>query len=163
VNIRPTLMKMYKRFPLFLALIAFVTVILMNLPVATNAQTAGIATATPVTAGSSRPSAIQVKQQILVMQQKQLQTALNEIQRCIKQASEPTTLRDPQGNFNLVPQTDLVNCTRGLATIQRQVAALTRTASQLGSDARAQGIRLQRQADNVARTARIQAASQLGR
>jgi hypothetical protein len=149
------------RFLFLTATIALATLILLNWTILTHAQT-GIATATPVTASSGRPSTLQVKQQILTLQQKQLQSALADIQRCLVQASEPTTLRDPQGNFNLVPQTDLVNCTRELRTLQRQITALARAASQLGSDAQAKAAFLQRQADDIARNARIRAGTQTG-
>jgi hypothetical protein len=111
--------------------------------------------ATPTAASSGRPSTIQIKQNILEKKQEALQRQVDDALRCIENASNLQTLRDPQGNINLVPQTDLVNCRRQLLTYQRELQSLLRQSSRLGADATAASLQLQRQLQTVERAARL--------
>jgi hypothetical protein len=101
-------------------------------------QTSGsTAKATPVTASSSRPNGIQIKQNILAQKKAAIDSELKEVQRCLANASQPVALRDPEGNLNRVPQTDLLNCGRRLAELQRQLESLARQAAMLSQDSEA--------------------------
>jgi hypothetical protein len=111
--------------------------------------------ATETVASSGRPSTIRIKQNILLQKQEALQRQVDDALRCIATASNLQTLRDPQGNINLVPQTDLVNCRRQLLTYQRELQSLLRQSSRLGSDATAASLQLQRQLQVVERAARL--------
>lgn len=98
-------------------------------------QTSGsTAKATPVTASSSRPNGIQIKQNILAQKRAAINNELREVQRCLADASQPIALRDPQGNLNRVPQNYLLNCGRRLAELQRQLESLGRQAAMLSQD-----------------------------
>jgi hypothetical protein len=108
------------------------------------AQQASSASATPVTQSSGRPSTIAIKEDFLRQRQAILERDIEEARRCIESASNPQTLRDPEGNINRVPQTDLVNCTRRLVQLQRQLDSLAREAKQLAQDAQAQATAIQR-------------------
>lgn len=116
--------------------------------------------ATPAVSSSGRPSTIRIKQNILEKKQEALQRQVDEALRCIANASKLQTLRDPQGNINSVPQTDIVNCTRLLRTYQRELQSLLRQSARLGDDATASSLQLQRQLQVVERAARLQWLSQ---
>jgi hypothetical protein len=109
-----------------------------------TAQQVPSSSATPATQSSGRPSTIAVKQDFLRQRQAILERDVEESLRCIESASNPQTLRDPEGNINRVPQTDLVNCTRRLAQLRRQLDSLAREAKQLAQDAQVQANAVQR-------------------
>jgi len=104
-------------------------------------ERASVSAATPL---SSRPSTIQIKQNLLLQKIAILQRDLIEARRCIYTARLPQVLRDPSGFVNRVPETDIVNCSRQLQTITRKLARLSRESSQLVQDAQLQAITLQR-------------------
>ncbi len=112
------------------------------LPAAAQQQQSG-AKATPVVPSTGRPSTIQIKQNTLNMKRRALNSQIQVAQTCIKNASRAQTLRDPQGNVNIVPATDLVNCTRTLEALLRQLAGLGREADSLAQDAQAVASTLQ--------------------
>lgn len=93
------------------------------------------ATATPVSPSTGRPSTIQIRENILNQKRRALNSQIQVAERCIANASRPQVLRDPQGNVNIVPSTDIVNCTRTLKALERQLAGLAREAQQLAQDA----------------------------
>jgi len=103
------------------------------------------ASATPVSPSTGRASSIAVRENILAMQRANIERQIDEATRCIQDASNATILRDPEGNINRVPQTDLVNCSRRLAQLQRQLEGVARQATQLSLDAGFRAARLQRQ------------------
>jgi hypothetical protein len=113
------------------------------------------ARATPVASTSGRPSTFQIESNILEQQAARLQSQITIAQRCIAEASQPIVLRDPQGNVNIVPQTDVVNCTRRLVELQRQLVQLQRKSEQLSRDAQAAAITLQRKAMDIERQRRL--------
>lgn len=119
-----------------------------------SAQTSTIATATPASASSGTPSTFTIRQQILAQQQAALASQIRVATQCIADASKPATLRDPQGNINLVPQLDVINCARQLRTLRRQQASLARQVQKLASDADAASLRLQRQQETAKRALR---------
>ncbi len=111
------------------------------------------ASATPVsTPSGGRPSTLQVRQNILGQKAAALQRELKELQRCITNASQLQTLRDPQGNINIVPQNDIVNCTRRLQDLQRRQDSLNREIAALSQDA----VPLAAAAQTQARQAQLQ-------
>ncbi len=102
-------------------------------------QTSAQATPTQ-TPSSGAPSSLEIAQNTLAFKRAELTRQLREIQRCIANASNPILLRDPQGNINRVPQTDLTNCSRKLAQLQRQLSSLQRQSNVLVQDATFQSI-----------------------
>jgi hypothetical protein len=109
-----------------------------------TAQQQRSATATPTVPSVGRPSSIQIRQNILNQKRRALNSQIEVAQRCIQNASQPQTLRDPEGNVNIVPKTDLVNCTRTLEALLRQLDGLAREAQQLAQNAQATASSLQR-------------------
>jgi len=103
------------------------------------------ASATPVSPSTGRASTLTIRANILEMKRSDIERQIVEAELCIQNASNPTILRDPQGNINRVPSTDLVNCTRALAQLQRQLQAVAREADQLSLQADFQSARAQRQ------------------
>ena len=97
-----------------------------------SASAAAKAVSTP---SGGRPSTIEVRQNIIAQKAAALQRELKEIQRCISNASQLQTLRDPEGNINIVPQNDLVNCTRRLQDLQRRQDSLNREVAVLAQAA----------------------------
>jgi hypothetical protein len=87
------------------------------------------------TPSGGRPSTFQVRQNIIAQKAAALRSELKELQRCISNASQLQTLRDPEGNINIVPQNDLVNCTRRLKDIQRRQDSLNREIAALAQAA----------------------------
>jgi len=104
-----------------------------------------------------RPTPVLIQQNILAQKAAALVAQLKEIQRCILNASQLQTLRDPEGNINIVPQNDLTNCTRKLQDIQRQQDSLNREIAAFNMDAQAAGLRVQRLARITALQQEIQA------
>jgi hypothetical protein len=114
----------------------------------TNAAPAATAKVVSTPSGG-RPSTIQVRQNIIAQKAAALQRELKQLQRCITNASQLQTLRDPEGNINIVPQNDLVNCTRRLLDLQRRQDSLNREIAALSLDAQplaASAQRISRQA-----------------
>ena len=121
--------------------------------VSTIPQAAPSAAAKAVsTPSGGRPSTIQVRQNIIAQNAAALQRELKELQRCITNASQLQTLRDPEGNINIVPQNDLVNCTRRLQDLQRRQDSLNRQIAALSLDAQPVAAAAQR----IARQAALQ-------
>ena len=56
--------------------------------------------------------------------------------RRVSNTTLPQVLRDPQGNVNTVPSTDLINCTRTLTALLDQLAANQKALTNLSQDAR---------------------------
>lgn len=100
----------------------------------TNAASAASAKAVSTPSGG-RPSNIQVRQNIIAQKAAALRSELKELQRCITNATQLQTLRDPEGNINIVPQNDLVNCTRRLRDLQRRQDSLNREIAALSFNA----------------------------
>ena len=107
-------------------------------------QSASSASATPVSPNSSVPSPVTIKQNMLLQQQASLNQAITVAKACIKNASLPQVLRDPQGNVNTVPNTDLVNCTRTLSALLNRLAATQKALSNLSQDAQFESMRFAR-------------------
>lgn len=99
----------------------------------TNAASSAAAKAVSTPSGG-RPSTIQVRQNIIAQKAAALKRELKELQRCITNASQLQTLRDPEGNINIVPQNDLVNCTRRLQDLQRRQDSLNREIAAISLD-----------------------------
>ena len=112
-------------------------------PGSAQVTTQGIAAASQAQVSSGRPSALQIRRNVLLQQQAALEDQIRVAARCIQDASKPQTLRDPQGNINQVPQTDLTNCSRQLRALQRQLASLARQFERLASDADASAAQFQ--------------------
>ena len=104
-----------------------------------------------------RPTPILIEQNILAQKEAALSSELKEIQRCILNASQLQTLRDPEGNINIVPQNDLTNCTRSVQDIRRRQDSLNREVAALTMDAQAVGAAAQRLARITALQKEIQA------
>jgi len=102
------------------------------------------ASASPVSPSTASASTLTIRGNILAMKQADIQRQIKEAELCIKNASNPTILRDPQGNINRVPSTDLVNCTRTLARLQRQLQVVAKQANQLSVEANFRAARAQR-------------------
>ncbi|MGO9571420.1 MAG: hypothetical protein ACLP5H_28180 [Desulfomonilaceae bacterium] len=102
------------------------------------------ASATPEVPSSGRPSSVQIQQNILNQKRRALNSQIDVAQRCIANASRPEVLRDPEGNVNIVPSTDIVNCTRTLEALLRQLDGLGREAQRLAQDAQVEAAALQR-------------------
>jgi len=119
------IMKARPRFFILVATLSLAFVSAVYPPGLTNAASSAAAKAVSTPSGG-RPSAIQVRQNILAQKAAALQRELKELQRCISNATQLQTLRDPEGNINIVPQNDLVNCTRRLQDLQRRQDSLNR-------------------------------------
>jgi hypothetical protein len=102
------------------------------------------ASATPASPSAASASTLTIRGNILVMKQADIQRQIKDAELCIKNASNPTILRDPQGNINRVPSTDLVNCTRTLVRLRRQLRAVANQANQLSVEANFRAARAQR-------------------
>jgi hypothetical protein len=111
--------------------------------VSSSVAQSSTAAATPVSPSTGRASSIAIRQNILAMKQASILRQIKEAQLCIQNAANPTILRDPQGNINRVPSTDLTNCSRRLAQLQTQLQGLAREAKQLSVDAQFQAAQLQ--------------------
>jgi hypothetical protein len=64
-------------------------------------------------------------------------------------------LRDSEGNLNIVPEIDIINCGRRLSAISRQLQVVTRQATRLGADAQATSLYVQRKAREASAALRI--------
>ena len=56
-------------------------------------------------------------------------------QRCVEVSRLPVLLRDPQGNVNQVPKTDIVFCSRQIKVLSREIAAVSKQLADLSKDA----------------------------
>ncbi len=118
------------------------------------------AAATPVVKvpGGASPTAI--KQNMLLLQQASLNQAITVAKACIKNASLPQVLRDPQGNVNTVPSTDLINCSRTLSALLNQLAANQKALNNLSQDAQMEASRIIAQTNQLRLQQRLQILSQ---
>jgi hypothetical protein len=107
-------------------------------------QETGSAQAREVSASSGTPSSFRIRANILAQKQAAIEAQIEVAQRCIKNASLPTVLRDPEGNVRVVPQTDIVDCKRTLNSLQRRLVSLGRESERLSRDAEAAAFRLER-------------------
>jgi hypothetical protein len=114
-----------------------VALMMLSLASIAGAQTS-TAAATPVTASSGRPSSFQIQQNFFTIQLAGINRQLQQVQRCIANATNPQILRDPEGNINRVPKTDAITCAYQLKLMQRQLASLARQQAKLAQDASAQ-------------------------
>ena len=121
-------MKAILRFSVLIATVSLLFVSAVYAQGLTNAASSAAAKAVSTPSGG-RPSTIQVRQNIIAQKAAALQRELKELQRCITNASQLQTLRDPEGNINIVPQNDLINCTRRLQDLQRRQDSLNRANS----------------------------------
>jgi len=146
------MMKARPRFSILLAtlLVHFVSAAYAQVSSQTIPQAAPSAAAKAVSLSASAPSTIQVRQNIIAQKAAALQRELKELQRCITNASQLQTLRDPEGNINIVPQNDLVNCTRRLQDLQRRQDSLNREIAALAQDAQPVATAAQRLARQAA-------------
>lgn len=119
-------------------------------------QTTTSASATGVSSSSSAPSSFKIRANILAQKQAAIEQQVKVAERCVKNASLPTVLRDPEGNIRMVPQTDIVNCARTLKSLQRQLVSLAREADRLTRDAEATGFRLERAQQRAMVRSRLQ-------
>lgn len=125
--------------------IMWVFCLFLALPLDAQQQTSRGGAATPVVPSTGRPSTIQIRQNTLNQKLRAVNSQIQIAQRCIANASRPEVLRDPQGNVNIVPSTDIVNCTRTLEALLRQLDGLNREAQQLSQDAQVAAAAFQRQ------------------
>jgi len=123
-------------------------------PAAIAQEVSPSASATGVTLSSGRPSTIQIKQNFLRKRVALIERQIDDARRCIANASNPTLARDPEGNLNRVPKTDLVNCTRELSRLLNDLASLQREVTQLSVEAQAASAAIQRRLQQE-RTKRI--------
>lgn len=113
------------------------------------------AKARAVSVSTGRPSSFAIQANILAQKQAQIEQQIEVAQRCIRNSSLPTVLRDPEGNVRVVPQTDIVNCTRTLNSLLRQLESLARQADKLEKDAEAAAFALERRQRQAEAQARI--------
>ncbi|MHB8203844.1 MAG: hypothetical protein ACYDHG_09095 [Desulfomonilaceae bacterium] len=118
------------------------------------------ASATPVNRTSASPSPTAIKQNMLLLQQASLNQAITVAKACIKNATLPQVLRDPQGNVNTVPSTDLINCTRTLTALLDQLAANQKALTNLSQDAQMEAARIVAQTNQLKLQQRLQILSQ---
>ncbi len=122
-----------------------VMIVMAAIPGTVPAQATDVASATPVNISTGTPSTFTIKQQIIAQQVAQIQREVTQVSRCIRTASLDVVLRDPTGQINRVPQTDLIDCRRRLNALLRRLERLTRAANRLSRDARAQAVALETQ------------------
>ncbi|HMK34506.1 MAG TPA: hypothetical protein VK463_05535 [Desulfomonilaceae bacterium] len=134
-------------------------ILLIPAGIATGQQLIPTAKARAVSVPSGRPSTLAIRANILAQKQAALQQQVLDAERCIAESSQPIVLRDPQGNINVVPQTDVVNCTRRLASLQRQLASLARQSDQLAKDADAFALFIQQKQQLLESKGRITGTS----
>ncbi|MGC8603003.1 MAG: hypothetical protein ACP5VS_04860 [Desulfomonilaceae bacterium] len=118
------------------------------------------ASATPVNRTSGAPSPTAIKQNILLQQQASINQAIAVAKACVKNASLPQVLRDPQGNVNTVPSTDLTNCTRQLSALMDQLAANQKALNNVAQDAQMEAARAAAGASQQKLEQRIQILTQ---
>jgi hypothetical protein len=119
----------------------------MALPTAAQQQASATpsAAAVAVTPLSGAPSTIQIKKNILSQKIRALNSQIQVAKRCIADASKTNVLFDAAGNRNIVPSTDIVNCSRTLEALVRQLASLNGQTTALAQDAQVQAAFLQTQ------------------
>jgi hypothetical protein len=93
---------------------------------------------------------------MLLLQQASLTQAITVAKACIKNATLPQVLRDPQGNVNTVPSTDLVNCSRTLIALLNQLAANQKALTNLSQDAQMEASRIIAQTNQLKLQQRLQ-------
>jgi hypothetical protein len=148
-------MKAILRFSVLIAAVSVLFVSAVYAQGLTSAASSAAAKAVSTPSGG-RPSTIKVRQNIIAQKAAALQRELKELQRCITNASQLQTLRDPEGNINIVPQNDLVNCTRRLKDLQRRQDSLNREIAALSTDVQPVAAAAQR----IARQAQLKSVLQ---
>jgi len=136
--------------------IAFVSAVDAQRTLPQGSSAAAKAVSTP---SGGRPSTIQIRQNIIAQKAAALQRELKELRRCITNASQLQSLRDPEGNINMVPQNDLVNCTRRLQDLQRRQDSLNREIAALSQDAQPLAAAAERAARKADLQRKLQALS----
>ena len=136
-------------------LTAIGAILALSLASTVQAQTTSAAAKT-TSRSSSTPSTYAVKQHFIAQQQARIQGEIREAKRCIANASNTQVVRDPEGNINRVPQVDLIDCSRRLQQLTRQLATLERSATALARDAEVAGMRLEEMARSAVRQKRTQ-------
>ena len=107
--------------------------------------------------GTGRRTALQrSNENMLLQQQASINQAITVAKACIKNASLPQVLRDPQGNVNTVPNTDLVNCTRKLTALLNDLAANQKALNNLSQDAEMEASRIVAQTNQLKLQQRLQ-------
>lgn len=96
---------------------------------------AKVASATPVTKSTARGTSILIRQNQLNIYKANLERQLKVAQRCVEVSRLPVLLRDPQGNVNQVPKTDIVFCSRQIKVLTREIAAVSKQLADLSKDA----------------------------
>lgn len=130
--------------------VGLIAALIVLSPASESGAETSTATATSVTRSSGTPSSYQIQQNFLAIQIAGIKRQVQEVQRCIANASNPQILRDFEGNVNRVPQVDAITCGYQLKQLQRQLASLSRQQTKLAQDASAQAALLeltQRQAE----------------
>ncbi len=127
-------------------LTGFVLILILALASTVQGQTAS-ASAKASSPSVGTPSTFTIKQHFLAQQQARIQGEIREVRRCIANASNTQVVRDPEGNLNRVPQVDLIDCSRRLQQLTRQLQILTRSADRVSQDAAVASAR----ASNLAR------------
>ncbi|MGO9571843.1 MAG: hypothetical protein ACLP5H_30315 [Desulfomonilaceae bacterium] len=103
------------------------------------------AAAVAVTPLSGVPSTTQIKSNILKQKIRALNSQIQIAQTCISEASRSNVLFDAAGNRNPVPSTDIVNCSRTLEALLRQLASLNGQTTAVAQDAQREAAFLQTQ------------------
>jgi len=103
------------------------------------------AAAVAVTPLSGVPSTTQIKSNILKQKIRALNSQIQVAKRCIADASRTNVLFDAAGNRNIVPSTDIVNCSRTLEALLRQLASLNGQTTAVAQDAQREAAFLQTQ------------------
>ena len=103
------------------------------------------AKAVAVTPLSGVPSTTQIKSNILKQKIRALNSQIQVAKNCISYASRSNVLFDAAGNRNIVPSTDIVNCSRTLEALLRQLASLNGQTTAVAQDAQREAAFLQTQ------------------
>ena len=113
-----------------------VTFVIAVIPSYALAQaSAKVASATPVTKSSGKGTSTSIRQNQLNIYKANLERQLRVAQRCVEISRLPVLLRDPQGNVNQVPKTDIVFCSRQIKVLSREIAAVSKQMADLSKDA----------------------------
>jgi len=119
-----------------LVLKALLLAVLLGLTAVTCASGQTVsASATQSGRSSGTPSTLQIKQNFLSINEASIQRQMRAALRCIANARQ--NLRDLRGNINRVAQTDLINCGRKVAQLQRLLERMGRKAGRLAVEAEA--------------------------
>jgi hypothetical protein len=140
-------------------LTCFILILMLALASTVRAQAASSASAKIASPSVGTPSTFTIKQHFLAQQQARIQGQIREAQRCVANASNTQVVRDPEGNINRVPQVDLIDCSRRLQQLTRQLAILVRSANALTRDSEVAAARSETILRNAERDKRTQPSS----